>query len=251
MVNYLPDWVNEGKETRDFLEWLECGSESMGRFSGWFLVKGALEGCVLIYTAGYQGNEEPGRFRLMQLCGIFRKEDCTLYEVSPVLYQAVGIPEEFGFPDKKDVQADMEEKVTARGRELMQKGWDELVIQSGCTKEQLIPVINREQIRQAARRYFHMKKRAADINYQPQFSFEVLKSEFSDETFLQYLNNETLAVETMAKSWMCKTLPDISKKRIYYGCVREEMAEMEKVSHSRGRNGRASLHAPNTEKKSA
>lgn len=248
MAECLPDWVNEGTRTQEFLKWLECGGEYIGSFSEWSFMKGTMQNCVLVYGLEQSGTD---RFHFIRLCGIFRKTDCALYEVSPVLYQAIGIPKEFCFPDKESVRSEIEEKVTDRGKKLMDEAWDQLVIRSGCTREQLIPMINREQIRMAARRYFQMGKSSKDISYLPRFSFESIWNGLPDETFLKYLNDESKTVETVTEVWLKEHLSEISKKRIYYGCVREEMADMEKSGHIGNKNSKRFMNVQSTEKKSA
>ena len=167
MEERLPDWVKEGKVTRDFLAWLKESEDNIENFSGYVLMKVTVRSCVLIYTAGEENTQGAKQIHSLALSGILRKKDCALYEVSPVLYQAVGIPKEFGFPDKSYVQAELEEKVTLQGRERIKQEWDQLVLKSGVTKEQLIPVIDRVQIHAAARRYFQMGKRFKSSQYRP------------------------------------------------------------------------------------
>lgn len=250
MAEWLPDWVNEGKETKDLLAWLKYRKKATGVFSGHILIKAAVGSCVLIYME-HHGKGEEGRIHFMKLCGILRTTDDTLYEVAPELYQAAGIPEDFSFPDKKAIQKELEEKVSIKGREMIKERWDELIIHSGLTRDQIIPAIDREQIRMTARRYFQMGKRAADIDYRPQFSFESLGFGFSDEDFLRYLDNEKPMVRSMAETWLNKALAGISKKRIYYGCVREEMAEMEKAGYIREKTGRNVFVAQDADRKTA
>lgn len=233
MKGCLPDWITMGYRTRDFYKWLGNSQEYMADFSGRFFMKGTIQDCVLIY--GSQKNtDDMEEFHLTQLCGIFRKSDATLYEASPVLYQSIGIPKEFCFPDKESMQGELEKKVTLSGRKLLDTSWDQLVLKSGCTKEQLIPVINREQIRITARRYFQIGKKAQDIYYLPQFSFSSVQGGFTDKLFLHYLNAEQETVKDLTDVWLMSHLSEISMKKIYYGCVKEEMEAMEKTRYRDG-----------------
>lgn len=65
-----------------------------------------------------------------------------------------------------------------------------------------------------------------DLIYQPQFHFADMKWEFSDWMFLEYLSNPQRAAELFAQKWLLEKLPEISKKKICIGCIREEMEEM-------------------------
>lgn len=248
MTGQLPDWVTAGKETRKLFDWLEYGKDSISLFSNRFFMKVTAGNCVLIYTEDAGQTERTERFHSSRLCGIYRKTDHTLYEAGPALYQAIGIPMEFCFPDKDMIQKELEEKVTISGREQMQQEWDQLVQNAGFTREELIPAIDRAQIRMTARRYFQMGKRAKHIVYLPRFSFAALQWELPDEVLLQYLDDEAAAVGAVTANWLMKSLAEISKKRIFYGCVREEMAEMEKTGYARG-NG--AFYTQDAEQKSA
>lgn len=251
MTEQWPDWVTAGKETKNLFEWLEYGEVGIRLFSGRLFIKVLIGNCVLIYTEDTFQMERTERFHASRLCGIYRKTDYTLYEACPALYQAVGIPEEFYFPDKSEIQKELEEKVTIRGRERMKQEWDQLVLKSGFTREQLIPAIDREQIRMTAKRYFQMGKRATHILCLPRFSFAAIQREMPDEIFLQYLEDEAAAVELVTEIWLLKALADISRKRIFYGCVREEMTEMEKSGYARAKSGNGSFYTQDAEKKSA
>lgn len=68
---------------------------------------------------------------------------------------------------------------------------------------------------------------------------------------MKYLEDEESAVGTVTNRWLMKMLADISKKRIFYGCVREEMEEMEKANYSGVRNKNESFQTQNAEKKTA
>jgi len=249
MTERLPDWVSAGKETKKLFEWLEYSKDGMNLFSGCLFMKVTAGSCMLIYTEDASRTEGKNRFRSCRLCGIYRKRDHTLYEASPALYQSFGIPAEICFPDKTDIQKELEEKVTIRGRERIGQEWDQLVQRAGFTREELIPFINREQIRMTARRYFQIGKRAADILYLPRFSFAAIQDELPDELLLQYLEDEAEAVGTVTEAWLMKALAEISRKRIFYGCVQEEMAEMEKSRYAKSR--KESFYTPDEEKKPA
>lgn len=249
MAGKVPDWVREGKETQELLAWLESEKDGMEAFAKQMLLKARSQNCVLIYSLG-EGRKKTG-FHSIRLCGIFRKTDRTLYEVTGELYQAAGIPETFTFPGKGEVQIEAEEKVTSLGRKMVLEEWDDLVIKSGFTRAQLIPAIEREQIRMTAKQYFKLGKRAADIEYQPRFSFSSISRPFRDEAFLWYLEDEKAMVEAAVNMWLKHGLADISQKRIYFGCVKEEMADMEKTGYLNSPERMGYADAPQTYKKTA
>lgn len=251
MEAYLPDWIKEGTRTRELLGWLKNGGACMESFYGYRFAKSSRKGCVLIYMPEAHKRGGADRIHHMQLCGIFREKDYALFEVSEALYQAAGIPEEFCFPDKAAVQADMEEKVTARAWERMEKEWDQLLVRSGFTVGELIPAMDRDQIRMAAGRYRRMGKTSGEIIYLPRFSYERTPDGFPDDVFLQYLADEKKVIETVTERWLLTNLSTISKKRIYYGCVKEEMAEMEKNSHAAETKEKIFLNIQDAERKSA
>lgn len=237
MEGRLPDWVTEGKGTGKFLAWLENDIGGTGIFAGKTFLNTAMGNCILIYAAHQGPKAEAGQFHEMYLCGMFRRTDYTLYEAKPVLYEAAGIPEEFVFPDKGDVQMEAEKLITAKGRTRLREDWDNLLKESGVSGKQIIPAIDREQIRMMARRYFQMGKRSEDIHYQPRFSFDSLHVPFTDLDFVSYLNDSAALTDRIAQRWLTHAFAEIAKRRIYYGCVKEEMAEMEKSGYRKKADG--------------
>ncbi|WP_283683450.1 hypothetical protein [Parablautia sp. Marseille-Q6255] len=226
MKQLLPDWIT--KETQTFFSWL---TGKIQAYPG--LRKTEIEKCTLIY--GNFSFEQQGKMQEPNLYGVFRKTDDTLYEVNALLYHIAGISTVFSFPGKDDIQRKLECKVSAKGRIIIKNFWDELVISCGYTVKDLIPVIDREQILTAAEKYQKRGKRSLDIVYVPYFTFTSQKHLFSDAEFLQYLNYEDSYVDKTAWEWIKKDLPQISQKRIYYGCVREEMRRMESNMCKTGR----------------
>lgn len=227
MDHIVPDWMKEGKDTKIFFSWL---MDEIQSYHG--LLKVQKEECVLIY--GNKSPDQPDGLHDLHLYGVFRKRDYTLYEVNTLLYQIAGIPTEFSFPEKDCIQRELECKVSTKGRIIIKKCWDDLVLSCGYTVGDLIPIIDREQILMAAGQYKSRGKRSLDMVYVPYFTFSSQKRIFSDEEFLQYLNHEDAFIKRTAWEWIKKDLPKISKKRIYYGCVREEMRRMETSTYKMG-----------------
>lgn len=52
--------------------------------------------------------------------------------------------------------------------------------------------------------------------------------EYTDVMFLYTLNHAKKAVKMIADKWLSESFWEISQKRIYIGCVREEMKELQK-----------------------
>ena len=112
------------------------------------------------------------------------------------------------------------------GKKLIREQWDELLLKGGYTAAQMILEISRVYIQLNADRFIKKGKRPEDLIYQPQFHFADMKWEFSDWMFLEYLSNPQRAAELFAQKWLLEKLPEISKKKICIGCIREEMEEM-------------------------
>lgn len=222
----LPDWILEGIRTKELYEWLNYGGELVGWFSNQPFAKAMIGSLLLIYGSGNDAETDFIQYHTLRLCGIFRITDRCLYEVSPILYQVFGIPEEFCFPDKEDLQDELEEKVTYLGRQMLLQERERLMAESGFQVKQFLPRIDKQQIRLAAKRYVQMGKHSGDIAYEPRFRFEE-PGGFSDALMLQYLDNETNTVRKTAENWLKKSIAAIIQKQIYYGCIREELSEME------------------------
>lgn len=251
MKEHLPDWAKEEKDAGTFFAWLNEGTDGIRICSGFVLVKVPVKNCILVYTVKADDTAQNDRLHALQLCGIFRRTDGMFYEADPALYQVLKIPEGLSFPDKSAVQRELEEKVTIRGRERINKEWDQLVQRFGFTREQLIPAICKEQINQRARRYLQMGKRSHQLVYLPKFTFASMQSELPDELFLRYLQKEKDAVEHTTEIWLKNCLPDIAKSRIYYGCVKEAMAELEKSRYAKRSREKESADLSGAEKKTA
>lgn len=58
-------------------------------------------------------------------------------------------------------------------------------------------------------------------------------------------------VEAAVNMWLKHGLADISQKRIYFGCVKEEMADMEKSGYLNSPERMGDADAPQTYKKTA
>ena len=120
----------------------------------------------------------------------------------------------------------METQISRIGKKLIREQWDETFVKRrvcSCTDD---PGDQQVYIQLNADRFIKKGKRPEDLIYQPQFHFADMKWEFSDWMFLEYLSNPQRAAELFAQKWLLEKLPEISKKKICIGCIREEMEEM-------------------------
>lgn len=150
----------------------------------------------------------------------------SLYEAEDLFLKLIGIPDDFGFPVREDLIPKLETQISRIGKKLIREQWDELLLKGGYAAAQMIPEISRVYIQLNADRFIKKGKRPEDLIYQPQFHFADMKWEFSDRMFLEYLSNPQRAAELFAQKWLLEKLPEISKKKICIGCIREEMEEM-------------------------
>ena len=68
-----------------------------------------------------------------------------------------------------------------------------------------------------------------ELFYSPSFTFEKAQMEYTDVMFLYTLNHAKKAVKMIADKWLSESFfGRFRQKRIYIGCVREEMKELQK-----------------------
>ena len=163
-----------------------------------------------------------------KLCGILYLPDYSLYEVDFVFYEAVGIPADFLFPTKESLKKEVEMKVTHLVKNRMDTNWDQLLLRYQHQKGSLVPNINRIQVEETSKRFLEAKIKPEELFYSPSFTFEKAQMEYTDVMFLYTLNHAKKAVQMIADKWLSESFWEISQKRIYIGCVREEMKELQK-----------------------
>lgn len=96
---------------------------------------------------------------------------------------------------------------------------------------ELIPVIDRTDIRKTAEKLYQEGKTAVDVVYRPQFLFGRQTGDFTDEVYLLYLNHQESVVRAFAGQWLKKELPKISQERIRAGCIKNELQEILQKNH--------------------
>ena len=78
------------------------------------------------------------------------------------------------------------------------------------------------------KRYLKAQIKPEELFNSPKFSFAKMQVEYTDVMFLYCLNHHEKAVQMIADKWLKESLWEISQKRIYLECVREEMEELQK-----------------------
>lgn len=227
-----PDWVMEAKKSRELLSWIQDPVHSIKKFHSQLFIKCQEENCMLFYAAS------PWRdclqLRKPKLCSILYLPDYSLYEADSVFYQAVGYLPIF-FPTKESLKKEVEMKVTHLVKNMMDTNWDQLLLKYQHQRSSLVPNINRIQVEETSKRFLEAGIKPEELFYSPSFTFEKAQMEYTDVMFLYTLNHAKKAVKMIAVSGFRNLLGDFAK-RIYIGCVREEMKELQKVQHKIRRN---------------
>ena len=221
-----PDWVMEAKKSRELLSRIQDPVHSIKKFHSQLFIKCQEENCMLFYAAS------PWRdclqLRKPKLCSILYLPDYSLYEADSVFYQAVGIPADFLYPTKESLKKEVEMKVTHLVKNLIDTKWDKLLLKYQNQRDRLFPNINRTQVQETSKRYLKAKIKPEELFYSPKFSFAKMQVEYTDVMFLYCLNHHEKAVQIIADKWLKESLWEISQKRIYLGCVREDMEALQK-----------------------
>lgn len=139
-----------------------------------------------------------------------------------------GIPADFIFPTRENLKKEVEGRVTHLVKNLIDTKWDKLLLKYQNQRDSLFPNINRTQVQETSKRYLKAKIKPEELFYSPKFSFAKMQVEYTDVMFLYCLNHHEKAVQMIADKWLKESLWEISQKRIYLGCVREEMEELQK-----------------------
>ena len=224
----LPAWVEAGERTEILFRWLLREEDQMLQLEGYGLVKARAEKCLLLYSSGKQRENRYGTSEGLVFCGIFNPCGYALYDVGRELRDAAGIPHDMFFPDKQDIQAEAQREIQKYGAEKIRTDWHSLLADTKYTTRQLLPVIERVKIQDAAKKFCSEGKTAEDVVYEPQFVFEKKTGQFTDEAYLLYLNHKECVVRSFAERWLKRELPRIFQERIVYGCIRDEMREIQK-----------------------
>lgn len=159
--------------------------------------------------------------------GMFRWKDCGLYDIKESLRKLLRIPDEFGFPGKADARKEAEEIANQKAFLLITRDWGEILRETCCEKEQMIPKIIRNEVQKYARRYYQAGKAEEEISFQPEVP---VAQYFSDRCYLLFLDNKKWVAERIARQWVLENAAYISRQRIWYGCIRNEFMEIKKAA---------------------
>lgn len=217
----LSGWVQAGEHTRPFFDWLlEPEGKGVWEAEGRLVTKVRQENFLFLYLT-----EKKGQYlrvnEALQFGGLF----CggMLHDVQEPLREALGIPEGIQFQSKDEAAAELEQKVSEKVQDLIEHHWDEILAEQRYETRQILPLLNREEVRGMAESYYLNGTPIEQVAFQPSFSFG---RQFPDTHYLMYLEHDGHAVNAIAKQWVRKHVPEISKKRILYGCIREEMRDI-------------------------
>lgn len=219
-LEMMPAWVQYGTHAVHFLEWL-LGDSLMEEVSGHVLIKVPQKDFLFLYISGeerYLSTKEPLNF-----CGLFYRSSYSLHDVQEPLRAILGIPKDIVFPSKEETERILEQEITEKVSDIIQNHWDEVLLKKKFETMQLIPALKREDVRNMAEKLYLEGRAMEEVVYRPKFT---LQGQLPDRYYLLYLEQGSHVVNAMARQWICKRIPEISKQRILYGCIREEMREI-------------------------
>lgn len=222
----LPAWVNSGKRTEMLFHWLLQNSDEILKLEEYRFVKTRVDGCLLIFSTEKKSEDIFGRIKGLHFCGIFNPHDFSLYDMGKRLRDAVGIPDDICFLTKQEIQAEAQQAIEQYGAEKIQTSWCSLLAESNYLPKQLLPAVDRTYIRKTAEHFMEEGKLPEEVIYKPKFSFDGGNGRFTDDIYLLYLLHKKYVIKAFAERWLKRNLPDISKERIIYGCIRDEMKEI-------------------------
>lgn len=217
-MEMLPSWVMSGKYTAIFLDWLLEDENSVREIGENVFVKVQQGIFAFVYLSYGSKHLQVGAG--LSFTGMFCRKNYELYDVQENLRDALSIPARISFQSKEAISGILEEKITEKVWNLIDHHWDEMLGEKKYETRQLLPLLKREEVQKAAEQLYLDGMPIEDVVYRPYFSFGGM---LSDSSYLMYLEHGSHAVNAMAKQWVRKHLPEISKQRIYYGCIREEL----------------------------
>ena len=221
-LEMLPGWVQAGENTARLLEWM-LGAEPVWDLPGYALVKVKQGNFYFLYLAKKDGGQCLKTEGCLEFGGLFCTGSYGLRDVQEPLRKALGMPEGMGFPSKEDAAHELEQKVSGQISDILENHWDEVLAEGKYEARQLIPPLKREEVRRMAEESYLDGKSASEVAFRPQVS---LGKKLSDACYLMYLDHGERAVQAMAMQWVKRQVPYLSRQRILYGCIREEMQEI-------------------------
>lgn len=219
-LEMMPAWVQSGTHTVHFLDWL-LGDSSLEEVSGHVLIKVPQKDFLFLYTAKKYGCLSIKE--TLNFCGLFYRSSYSLHDVQEPLREMLGMPKDIVFPSKEETERILEQEISEKVFDIIQNHWDEVLLKKKFKTVQLIPALKREDVRNMAEEFYLEGRTAEDVVYRLKFT---LQGQLPDRYYLLYLEQGSHVVNAMARQWIYKRIPEISKQRILYGCIREEMREI-------------------------
>ncbi|MCI8727983.1 MAG: hypothetical protein HFG66_18160 [Hungatella sp.] len=225
-LSMLPIWVGLNRRTVSFFEWLATGELFPWKCGNVFLVKVKQRKDYFLYACC--GKEQVLKMEEnLEFVGFFRWKDCGLYDLKESLRKLLGISDEFVFPEKADALKEAEEIANRKACLLIRQDWKEILQETKCEKERMIPKVARDEVQKYAKEYSQAGKRAEEICFQPEVP---VAKYFSDHCYLLFLDNKKWVAEKIARQWVLENADYISRQRIWYGCIRDEFMEIKKAA---------------------
>lgn len=222
-LEILPDWVASGTDTEAFLAWLLNDDTQPWDMMELSVIKVPQKTFLFLYLGHKKKKQCLCLNTRLEFAGLFCQSNYELYDVSELLKDSLGISEEYTFLCKEKAAAHMEQEVSEKIFDMITYHWDEILSEKRYETSQLLPSLRREDVRSMAERFYLEGLTAEEVFFKPLFTFGRM---LSDSYYLLYLEHGLHMVNAMARHWIRKRVPDLSKQRILYGCIKEEMRQI-------------------------
>lgn len=219
----LPQWVQSGVDTQPFLDWLLGTDIQPWEMRDCVILKVPQKNFLYLYYATKSSKQRLKLSSGLDFAGLFCKRTYELYEVNKRLQSGLGIPEDMTFYGKKESAVLLEQEITKKIFDLITNHWDMVLQESNHETKELLPMLKREEVRCMAERFYLDGVTVDQVVYKPVFTFGGV---LSDTNYLLYLEHGLRVVNAMAMRWVRNHVPELSKQRILYGCIREEMQQI-------------------------
>ncbi len=221
-LEMLPAWVGQSNRTVSFFEWIMEENVSPWNCLDVSIIK-VMQGNFYFFYGSCRKGRVLNIGKGLEFAGIFNRKDYGLYDLQKMLRKILEIKDTFYFPKKADALSDAQKIADQKVHEMTGHDWEEILQEAGCKKEELIPQISRNEIQKRAEEYYRAGKTEKEIC----FRLKVPVAEyFSDHCYLLYLTKREWVAGRIARQWVLKNAAVISRQRIRYGCIRNELSEM-------------------------
>ncbi len=228
-LEMLPAWVGENDSTISFFEWLM--EETAEPWSvGAFAVAKVLQGDFYFLYGRRQKTRVLNIGGDLAFLGIFHRHDCGLYDLKEPMREILELPETLDFPDKAEALKEAENMASQKAFQMTEKEWEEILRESGCEKEELLPRISKSEILKCAEEYYRAGKKETEICFRPKVP---VSDYFSDHCYLLYLTRKEWVAQKIARQWLLENAAVVSRQRIRFGCIRNEYREIKAKMENR------------------